>query len=216
MVNFQKLNAIKDELAAAEVALVAVTKTRSYDDLRSLYNAGHKVFGENRVQELREKQAAMPQDISWHMIGHLQNNKVKYIAGFIDLIHSVDSLKLLQTIDTQARKHDRVIPCLLQLHIAEESHKFGFSHAELLDFAKNKTHEQLPNVKVIGLMGMASFVDDKVQLSNEFRSLRRAFEELKPYFGPDFKERSMGMSGDYQLAVQEGSTMVRIGSLLFS
>ncbi len=216
MVNFQKLYAIKEELNQANVQLVAVTKTRSLEEILSLYESGHRIFGENRVQEMLDKQAQLPEDIQWHQIGHLQSNKVKYIAPFVSLIHSVDSYKLLKVIDQQAQKFERTIPCLLQVHIAQEAHKYGFSLDELQELITQDQFAALTNVDIQGLMGMATFTDDQAQLQKEFQNLAMSFDQLKHHFGPSFKTRSMGMSGDYKLAVQEGSTMVRIGSLLFT
>ena len=183
-----------------------------------MYDEGQRIFGENRVQELVEKEAVLPKDIEWHQIGHLQTNKVKYIAPFVSLIHAVDSLKLLKEINKQAAKNDRVIDCLLQFHIAEESSKFGFDEAEVTTILKSETYKQLQNIRIIGVMGMATFTHNEAQVKQEFRHLKNIFDALKNTFFPandDFKEISMGMSGDYQLAISEGSTMVRIGSLLF-
>jgi len=183
-----------------------------------MYDAGQRIFGENRVQELVEKEAVLPKDIEWHQIGHLQTNKVKYIAPFVSLIHAVDSLKLLKEINKQALKNDRVIDCLLQFHIAEESSKFGFDAEEVMTILKSEAFKNFENIRITGVMGMATFTHDKAQVKQEFKQLKTIFDTLKKsFFSTDvhFKEISMGMSGDYQLAVSEGSTMVRIGSLLF-
>jgi pyridoxal phosphate enzyme (YggS family) len=196
---------------AAHVQLIAVSKTKPASDILAAYEGGQRLFGENKVQELCEKQAQLPSDIEWHMIGHLQSNKVKYIAPFVSLIHGVDSLKLLKEIQKQAAKHNRTIDCLLQVHIAQEAHKFGFSEVELLEALS--AAKELPNICVIGLMGMATFTNDEAQVSAEFSSLKQLFDQLKEEH--QLHTLSMGMSGDYLLAVKEGSTMVRIGSAIF-
>jgi pyridoxal phosphate enzyme (YggS family) len=206
-------------LAAHQVALIAVSKTQPVEKLLRLYAQGQRVFAENRVQELLEKQAAMPPDVAWHLIGHLQTNKVKMIAPFVQLIHSVDSLKLLQEIDRQAFKCGRVIDCLLQFHVAQEETKFGLDTAEAVALLESDAYTQMQHIRLCGIMGMASFTENKEQVRREMRTLRHIFEELKHTYFPDaphFKEISMGMSGDWEIAVEEGSTMVRIGSLLFS
>lgn len=206
-------------LAAHQVALIAVSKTQPVEKLLRLYAQGQRVFAENRVQELLEKQTAMPPDVAWHLIGHLQTNKVKMIAPFVQLIHSVDSLKLLQEIDKQALKCGRVIDCLLQFHVAQEETKFGLDTAEAIALLESDAYTQMQHIRLCGIMGMASFTENKEQVRREMRTLRHIFEELKhTYFSdaPHFKEISMGMSGDWEIAVEEGSTMVRIGSLLFS
>ncbi|MCB0703705.1 MAG: YggS family pyridoxal phosphate-dependent enzyme [Saprospiraceae bacterium] len=198
--------------------LVAVSKTNPVSRIHEMYELGQRDFGENRVQELVEKAGELPADIRWHQIGHLQSNKVKYIAPFIHLIHAVDSLNILKEINKQAIKVDRIIPCLLQIHIAQEESKFGFSEAELLELLNSDTYKNLKNIQIWGLMGMATFTDDQVQVRNEFRNLRTLFERTKrAYFLEDqvFNTLSMGMSGDFELALEEGSTMVRVGSLLF-
>lgn len=182
------------------------------------YNAGHRIFGENKVQELVPKYEAMPKDIEWHLIGHLQSNKVKYIASFVSLIHSVDSLKLLEVIDKEAQKHNRVIDCLLQIHIASEETKFGLSADELEELLSSNDFREMKNIRVVGLMGMATFTDNMAQVRMEFKFLSTLFQSVKAkYFAdkPWFKELSMGMSSDYAAAVEEGSTMVRIGSNIF-
>ena len=190
------------------VKLVAVSKTKPVEAIEEAYEAGQRVFGENRVQELAEKYEILPKDIEWHMIGHLQTNKVKYMAAFVSLIHGVESLKLLETIDKEGRKHDRVIPCLLQFYIASEETKFGLDMEEAKALLESDDYRQMKNVKIVGVMGMATFTEDRKQI----------FDELKAtYFAgtPEFKELSMGMSGDYRIAVEEGSTMVRVGSSIF-
>ena len=201
------------------VTLVAVSKTKPVSDIEALYALGQRDFGENYVQELVEKQAILPADIHWHFIGHLQSNKVKYIAPFVYMIHGVDSLKLLQTINRQGAMHNRKIRCLLQVHIAVEETKFGLDKIELMNLLNEISGEHtLENVQVCGLMGMASFSDDLQKVRGEFRVLKKLFDEVKEkffYHDDLFEELSMGMSGDYEIAVEEGSTMVRIGSLLF-
>ena len=196
------------------VTLVAVSKTKPLGDLMQAYKAGQRVFGENKVQEMVEKYHLMPDDVLWHMIGHLQRNKVKYMAGFVDLIHGVDSLKLLTEINKQAQKHNRVIKCLLQIKIATETSKFGLSIQEAEALLSSKTFQSLKNVRIIGLMGMASFTSDKLQISNEFKTLKSNFDQLKQQ-RKNLKIISMGMSGDYKLAIDCGSTMIRVGSLIF-
>ena len=210
------LNKIRKELPSG-VKVVAVSKTRTPSEIMDLYNSGHRILGENRVQELMEKKDELPEDIEWHMIGHLQTNKVKYIAPFISLIHSVDSVKLLRTINKEAKKNNRVIDCLLQVHIATEESKFGFSEDELLDFFSDLNTGDYPGVCIRGLMGMATFTDDTSLIRTEFKNLARIFRELRETgrVSGAFNELSMGMSGDYRIAVEEGSTIVRIGSLIF-
>ncbi len=201
------------------ITLVAVSKTKPAGDIEEMYALGQRDFGENYVQELVEKQAMLPADIRWHFIGHLQSNKVKYIAPFVYMIHGVDSLKLLQTINRQGAIHSRKIRCLLQVHIAVEDTKFGLDKNEILHLLQEISGEQsLEHVQVCGLMGMASFSDDVQKLRSEFSTLKSIFDEVKEkFFIHDdlFSELSMGMSGDYTIAIEEGSTMVRIGSLLF-
>lgn len=204
---------IKRELDQANVVLIAVSKTKPNEDIAALYQLGQRAFGENYVQELVDKQAALPKDIQWHFIGHLQSNKVKYIAPFVQLIHGVDSLKLLTEINKQAQKAGRVISCLLQMHIANEETKFGMDANELQEALDASVH--LPFVSIKGLMGMASFSDNQEQVKNEFKLLHQHFNNMQKFHGAPFTILSMGMSGDYQMAIQEGSTMVRIGSLLF-
>ncbi len=200
------------ELAAKQVTLVAVSKTKPVEDILELYDLGQRDFGENYVQELVEKQAQLPKDIRWHFIGHLQTNKVKSITPFVQLIHGVDSLKLLKEINKEGGKNNRVVDCLLQLHIAEEETKFGLDENELSEVLEKIKNEAFPNVRIAGLMGMASFSDDMNNVRNEFKKIKTITEKF-----PDiqFEILSMGMSGDYTIAMEEGSTMVRIGSLLF-
>ena len=207
---------IVKELANTKTCLVAVSKTKPNEDLMELYHLGQRDFGENYVQELVDKAASLPKDIRWHFIGHLQSNKVKYIAPFVHLIHGVDSLKLLQEINKQAIKINRLIDCLLQIHIAEEESKFGLDEKELEQII---THmDQLSNVRICGLMGMASFSEDQMKVRNEFNYLNSLFTQYKSWILEHSGKEpvlSMGMSGDYAMAIEEGSTMVRIGSLLF-
>ena len=196
------------------VTLVAVSKTKPVSDLMEAYNAGQRIFGENKIQEMTEKWEQMPKDIQWHMIGHVQTNKVKYMAEYVSLIHGVDSLKLLQEINKQAAKHNRIIDCLLQIYIAEEESKFGLDENELEEILKQVQHESFQNVKVIGLMGMATFTDNQIQIKKEFQNLKVIFDKFKIQ-NSQFTTLSMGMSGDYKLAIECGSTMVRIGSSIF-
>ncbi len=195
------------------VTLVAVSKTKSVEEILKAYNAGHRDFGENKVQEMTEKWKELPKDIKWHMIGHVQRNKVKYMAPFVHLIHGVDSLKLLKEINKQAKKNNRTINCLLQVYIAKEDSKFGLDPEELTQLLEADTFKILENVRIIGLMGMATFTDNKEQINNEFKFLKTFYDQLKNKYG--FKELSMGMSSDYTIAIQNGSTMVRIGSAIF-
>jgi pyridoxal phosphate enzyme (YggS family) len=210
---------ILGELSAPGVTLVAVSKTKPVEDIEALYALGQRDFGENYVQELVAKQAVLPADIRWHFIGHLQRNKVKYIAPFVHLIHGVDTLKLLKEVDRQASACGRSIDCLLQMHIASEETKFGLDREELMGLlAETGAGASLPHVRIRGLMGMASFTDDRARVRSEFSSLRSVFEEARSrFFGADgsFSILSMGMSGDYAVAVEEGGNMARIGSLLF-
>jgi pyridoxal phosphate enzyme (YggS family) len=198
--------------------LIAVSKTQPISAIEEAYGAGQRRFGENKVQELAPKYEALPKDIEWHMIGHLQSNKVKYIAPFVYLIHAVDSIKLLEEINKQAIRCGRTIQCLLQVHIAEEESKFGFSREELMDVIQTEAISQLTSVKIIGLMGMATFTDNETQVKKEFASLQKLFVELKNKSLPpnmEMKELSMGMSGDYKIAIEEGSTMIRVGTAIF-
>ena len=196
------------------VVLVAVSKTKPIEAIRDAYKSGQRVFGENKVQEMVEKWEVLPKDIQWHMIGHLQRNKVKYMAEFVSLIHGVDSLKLLKEIDKQAKKHNRVIDCLLQMHIADEGTKFGLNKEDLDSLLASEEFKSLNNIKIKGLMGMATFTDDNEQIRREFKFLNTCFEELTSKL-PNVTILSMGMSGDYPIAVDEGSNMVRIGSSIF-
>lgn len=200
------------------VKLIAVSKTQPLELLMEAYRAGQRLFGENKVQELVQKQQQMPADVEWHMIGHLQSNKVKYIAPFVRMIHSVDSLKLLEVIDKEAAKAGRVIDCLLQVFIADEETKFGLDEVELLALLDSESYRSMHHVRICGLMGMATNTDDEQKIRSEFKKLKQLFDEIKKqYFsGNDaFTELSMGMSSDYQVAAEEGSTMVRVGSLIF-
>jgi pyridoxal phosphate enzyme (YggS family) len=202
----------------AHVRLIAVSKTKPVSDLQEAYDAGQRIFGENYVQELTEKQPLLPADIEWHFIGHLQSNKVKYIAPFVHCIHGVDSFKLLKEISKQAVKNNRTIQCLLQVHIAQEESKFGFSPAELSEQSSSYSPQDYPGVELCGLMGMASFSDDQQLVRSEFRNLKSTFDTLQSSaFSslPTFREISMGMSGDWKMAIEEGSTMIRVGSSIF-
>jgi len=200
------------------VKLVAVSKTKPNEDILEAYEIGQKIFGENKVQDLVQKQEKLPKDIEWHYIGHLQTNKVKFIAPFVSLIHAVDSLKLLQKINNEAKKYNRTINCLLQMHIAEEDTKFGLNLDEIKQILDNPNYKELQNIKVSGLMGMATYTDDQSQIQKEFNFLKSCFEEIKSdYFENSdyFKEISMGMSGDFKIAIKAGSTMIRVGSIIF-
>lgn len=230
MVRFQKKNKpytldIKHVMSISEniallkntlpdhITLVAVSKTKPVKDILEAYEAGQRVFGENKIQEMVEKWEQLPKDIVWHMIGHVQSNKVKYMAPFVNLIHAVDSLKLLEEIDKQAKKYDRVIDCLLQIKIAEEESKFGMTEEEALTLLTSEELKNLSHVQIIGLMGMATFTDNEGQLILEFSRLKLFFEAHKNTFG--FTVLSMGMSGDYPIAISQGSTMIRVGSAIF-
>lgn len=217
MVNIENYNAILAELPPC-VRLVAVSKTKPVKDIETLYRHGQRLFGENKAQELKEKQQQLPPDIEWHFIGHLQSNKIKYIAPFVSLIHSIDSLNLLEEVNRHALKNDRIIPCLLQFHIADEDSKFGFDLNEGEEMLRSENFGLLKNIAIHGVMGMATFTDDTEQIRAEFRHLYAIFKHLKENFFkncPDFKEISMGMTDDFSIAIEEGSTMVRIGSALF-
>lgn len=203
------LSALSDSLPK-EVTLVAVSKRKPASDILEAYNAGHRVFGENRVQELAEKYEDLPKDIEWHAIGQLQRNKVKFIAPFVTLIHSVDSIRLLNTIEAEGAKCDRVIKCLLQIHIAEEETKSGFTEDEVIELLAGDTLNSLTHIKIVGLMGMATYTEDKDQIRSEFGGLKAVFDKH-----PNLEVLSMGMSGDYSIAIEEGSNMVRLGSLIF-
>ena len=209
----ENIKALKASLPE-QVTLVAVSKTKPVSELMEAYQTGQRIFGENKIQEMTAKWEEMPKDIEWHMIGHIQRNKVKYMASFVSLIHTVDSLRLLTEINKQAAKHQRVIKCLLQIKIAEEDSKFGLDAADakaLLDSEELKT---LENVQIVGLMGMATFTDNELQLKKEFDYLKTLYQELKAQH-TDWQILSMGMSGDYPLAIEHGSTMIRVGSAIF-
>lgn len=212
------LKHIKDTLPT-QVTLVAVSKTKPNEDIVEAYQAGQRIFGENKIQEMTDKYEALPKDIQWHMIGHVQRNKVKYMAPYVSLIHGVDSFKLLEEIDKQAQKCERVIPCLLQMFIAEEETKFGLDKNELEQILSSEEFKALKNVKVVGLMGMATFTDNQIQVKKEFTQLNDIFVQCKKQYGIqdnlDLSIISMGMSNDYTLAIECGSTMVRIGSNIF-
>lgn len=213
------LGIIKEELDKTKTTLVAVSKTKPVGMIQEMYDKGQRIFGENRVQEVVEKAEVLPKDIQWHLIGHLQRNKVKYIAPFISMIHSGDSERLLNEINKRALENERCIDVLLQFHIAEEESKFGWQSQEAAStFLSSEAYSAMKNIRVCGVMGMATFTDDTKQVHQEFKHLKGIFDYLKEkHFAaaPHFKEVSMGMSGDYKIAVEEGSTMVRIGSLLF-
>jgi pyridoxal phosphate enzyme (YggS family) len=208
--NLQKIESTLPD----NVTLVAVSKTKPVSDLMEAYNAGQRIFGENKIQEMTDKHEEMPKDIEWHMIGHVQRNKVKYMAEFVNLIHGVDSYKLLKEINKQAKKYNRVIDCLLQIKIAEEDSKFGMSAKDASTLLLSDEFSDLNNVNVIGLMGMATFTDDLSQVETEFKFLKSTFKNLKA-LNSKLVTISMGMSGDYQLAIDCGSTMVRVGSSIF-
>ncbi len=210
----ENITHIENEIAGKGVRLVAVSKTKPVPMLMEAYDAGFRHFGENYVQELVDKYEQMPRDIVWHFIGHLQSNKVKYIAPFVQLIHSVDSLKLLQEINKQATKHNRVIDCLLQIYIAEEDTKSGMTEAECQEIMQTETLINLPNVRIVGLMGMTTATDNEAQIRKEFKSLKRFYESLIINHSL-LNILSMGMSGDYAIAIEEGSTMIRVGSRIF-
>lgn len=211
------LSSIKAELPK-QVRLVAVSKYHPVEMIQEAYDAGQRLFGENHVQEMTQKYALLPKDIEWHFIGHLQTNKVKYIAPFVSLIHSVDSLKLLKEINKQAEKAQRVIPCLLQIHIAKEETKFGFSFDECREMLQQGEWKNLKNVQLCGVMGMGTFTDNADQVRSEFHSLKDFFDEIKENVfsdNPSFREISMGMTDDYPIAIEEGSTLIRIGTKIF-
>ena len=207
----KRLESFYQELGK-DISLVAVSKTKTIEDIMSAYNSGQRLFGENRVQELTNKYSNLPKDIKWNMIGNLQSNKVKYIASFVDLIHSLDSLKLAKEINKQALKNNRVINCLLQVHIAKESTKFGLSNMECIDALT--AAESLKNVTIKGLMGIATFTDHHSQVEKEFEGLKQLYDQLAKKYS-EFEILSMGMSGDYQIAIAKGSNMIRVGSKIF-
>jgi pyridoxal phosphate enzyme (YggS family) len=213
----EKIVEIKSQLPVG-VKLVAVSKTKPIEAIWEAYNAGQRIFGENKVQEMTLKYESLPKDIEWHYIGHLQTNKIKYIAPYVSLIHAVDSLKLLEAIDKEAAKNHRVIDCLLQFHIAKEETKFGLSEQEAEELLLSERFSQLHNVQIAGVMGMATFTDNTEQIRNEFETLHQLFLRLKNEFfsdDPNFTELSMGMSDDFSIALKQGSTMIRIGSTIF-
>lgn len=212
------LQKINTELSGTSCRLVAVSKTKPNSAIQEAYDLGQRVFGENKVQELITKQEELPNDIEWHYIGHLQTNKVKYIAPFISMIHAVDSLKLLKEINKRAKSSDRVIDCLFQIHIAQEETKFGLDESGLLEIINNETFKSMENIRMRGVMGMATNTDNQNQVRAEFQHLKAIFDKVATEFQApniDFKEISMGMSGDYQLAIEEGSTLIRLGSVVF-
>lgn len=209
----EHIAALQKELPEG-VTLVAVSKTKPMEAILEAYEAGQRDFGENYIQELCDKADKLPKDIRWHAIGHVQSNKVKYIAPFVHLIHGVDSLKLLQEINKQAQKNERVIDCLLQIFIATEESKFGLDATELDALLKSETFQHLQNIRIVGLMGMASNTENEAQIRSEFKGLRDLFLSMQKDY-PDFQHLSMGMSGDYSIAIAEGSTMIRVGSLIF-
>ena len=212
----KNIESIKASCAPAK--LIAVSKTKPAEMIEEAYEGGHRAFGENKVQELTDKAEKLPKDIEWHMIGHLQRNKVKYLAPFVHLIHGVDSPRLLKEINKQAKKVDRVIPVLLQMHIAEEDSKFGLDQSELEELLTSEAFKEMENVEVVGLMGMATFTEDEDKIRREFKSLKKTFDHVKEKYNDEklnLRELSMGMSGDYEIAVAEGSTMVRVGSAIF-
>ena len=212
----ENLLSIKNKLPE-HVTLVAVSKTKPVSDLMQAYDAGQRIFGENKIQEMVEKHEVMPKDIQWHMIGHVQRNKVKYMASFVNLIHGVDNFKLLNEINRQAARYRRTINCLLQIKIAEEDSKFGMTTAEASEILQSDDFSELQNIKIVGVMGMATFTDNETQIKQEFTKLKETFDELKAIETPNCKLEtiSMGMSGDYKLAIDCGSTMVRVGSSIF-
>ncbi len=212
------LNLLKRELEDTQCRLIAVSKTKPEEMILEAYDSGHKIFGENKVQDLAAKAVNLPQDIEWHMIGHLQRNKVKYIAPFVGMIHSVDSLRLLAEINKQAAKNKRVIDCLLQVHIAEEETKFGLTTDKLTELLNSSELKDLRDIRIAGLMGMATYTDDSSQIRKEFRMLRDLFDQVQSENRAqniDMRELSMGMTSDYKIAIEEGSTLIRIGTAIF-
>ena len=212
--NLERIKATLPE----QVTLVAVSKTKPVSDLQEAYDAGQRIFGENHALEMRDKHEVLPNDIQWHFIGHLQTNKIKYIIPFVTLIHSIDSANLLEAVNKEAKKHDRIVDCLLQFHIATEETKFGLDLDEARQLLSSDAFREMHNIRICGVMGMATFTDDTEQVHNEFRNLKSIFDTLKhDYFTeqPQFKEISMGMSDDYPIAIEEGATLVRVGSRIF-
>ncbi len=206
------------ESIPADVSLIAISKTKSNEEIMEVYHCSHRLFGESKAQELVPKHEELPRDIEWHMVGHLQSNKVKYIAPFVSMIHSVDSAKLLKTINKEGKKNHRVIDCLLQMHIAEEETKFGLDYEELSGLLASEEFKKMEHIRIRGLMCMATYTDNTEQVSKEFRQLVKYFEQAKSAFFPHdemFSIKSMGMSDDYEIAIQEGSNMVRVGSKIF-
>ena len=213
----ENLNIVRATVPS-NVTLIAVSKTKPVSDLQEAYDAGQRIFGENKALEMRDKHQALPDDIQWHFIGHLQTNKIKYIAPFVTLIHAIDSLSLLESVNKEAAKNNRVIDCLLQFHIAQEETKFGLDLEEARAMLESESYKKLKNINICGVMGMATFTDNAAQVRNEFKSLKNIFETLKEnYFvgNESFMEISMGMSDDYPIAIEEGATMVRVGSKIF-
>jgi PLP dependent protein len=211
------LTQVRDNIPEG-VKLVAVSKNNPVESVLEAYSVGQKVFGENRVQELLPKHEALPKDIEWHLIGHLQRNKVKFIASFVSVIHSIDSFKLLKEVNSEAKRNNRVIDVLLQFHVAQEETKYGLSLEDAVAILEDPSFQEMKNIRVIGIMGMASFVEDENQIRQEFKKLKLIFDKMKMNYFPtvsSFKELSMGMSSDYQLAIEEGSTIVRVGSKIF-
>ncbi len=213
----ENLNIVRATVPS-NVTLIAVSKTKPVSDLQEAYDAGQRIFGENKALEMRGKHQVLPEDIKWHFIGHLQTNKIKYIAPFVALIHAIDSLSLLEAVNKEAVKNNRVIDCLLQFHIAQEDTKFGLDIEEAKALLESDSFKDLKNVNIVGVMGMATFTDDAAQVRNEFKNLKNIFDTLKENYFADkdsFKEMSMGMSDDYPIAIEEGATMVRVGSKIF-
>lgn len=214
----KNIEQLHNEFEAIGVRLVAVSKTKTIEEIKEAYDTGQKDFGENLVQELMEKKDQLPEDINWHMIGHLQRNKVKYIAPFIEMIHSVDSLKLLQEINKHAIRHDRVIDCLLQIYIADEESKFGLDHGELIELLRDEQFAELQNIRIRGLMGIATNTENEKVIKEEFYELKTLFDGIQKSFFREqesFDTLSMGMSSDYKIAIEKGSNMVRLGSTIF-
>lgn len=209
----EKIKSLKTGIPS-EVTLVAISKTKPNSDILEAYETGHRIFGENKVQELTQKWEELPKDIEWHMVGHVQRNKVKYMAPFVELIHAVDSLKLLKEIEKQAKKNDRKINCLLQIKIAEEDTKFGIDVAEAKDILQSDSYRKMAHVKVVGLMGMATLTENEAKIRKEFTFLKTTFDALKEQYD-SFSILSMGMSGDYKIAIECGSNMIRLGSFIF-
>lgn len=213
----ENLNKVRATIPS-NVTLIAVSKTKPIADLQEAYDAGQRIFGENKALEMRDKHQELPKDIQWHFIGHLQTNKIKYIAPFVTLIHSIDSASLLEAVNKEAVKNNRIIDCLLQFHIAQEDTKFGLDVEEAINMLNSDNFKNLKNINIVGVMGMATFTDDVNQVRNEFKSLKNIFDTLKDNYFKDndsFKEISMGMSDDYSIAIEEGATMVRVGSKIF-